>query len=142
MSNSEKSESTRREQGWPGHFIGAQHCAFRRNTLVSNRNRHIVVSTVGCFRPRNEVIMLDCDHYYETKAFVSVPGEDSPYLDADVTKEVHLDSGKLGIGAGTCEDLPANVDILADEMHELNVTWVMQNFGTAYSSAVKEEGLL
>lgn len=85
---------TTQERGWAGHFICAQSCRFRRNTLVTCGDTRIVVSTVGCMENnlRGEgFAQIGCDRYYETMAFHSDP-EDTRYYDADVSREVSFDS--------------------------------------------------
>ena len=89
------------ERGWAGHFICANRCRFRRNTLVYKGAVKIVVSTVGLMEkwtgdPRQDKNVVGfetvgCDRYYETMAFHAEPAP-SRYFDIDVTREVHFES--------------------------------------------------
>ena len=104
----------RTERGWAGHFICADKCKYRRNTLLNYDDIYIVVSTVGnlVFLGKREEI--GCDRYYETMAFFS-RDEDKIYHDANVEKQIYFDSnwrlGEDNIDWG-------KVDLQADEMHE------------------------
>lgn len=107
-------EVRRTERGWAGHFIGADHCRFRRNTLLECGEWRIVVSTVGNYR--NEFINghsaaeIGNRRYYETKAFEA--GMDNGYWEANVTMGVAFDAPwSLGKEALDNENL-------ADQMHE------------------------
>ena len=120
------------ERGWGGHFIGGAECLFRRNTLVyleGGKNRY-VVSTVGNYRPPHKhghthyigvggACVLHDDpkthRYYETRVFKAQ--QIGPYWDADVTKPIWAEV-PWAITAGSLDELPDNVDSLADEMHE------------------------
>ena len=85
---------TIQERGWAGHFICAQSCRFRRNTLITCGDTRIVVSTVGCMEDTlrgKGFAQIGLDRYYETMAFHSDP-EDTRYYDADVSREVSFDS--------------------------------------------------
>ena len=86
---------TTQERGWAGHFICAQSCRFRRNTLITCGDTRLVVSTVGCmednFRGNKGFVQIGLDRYYETMVFHSDP-EDTRYYDADVSREVSFDS--------------------------------------------------
>ena len=81
------------ERGWAGHFICANDCRFRRNTLLTCGDVRIVVSTVGLMKnPRGEGFEeIGYNRYYETMAFYSKP-DDTRYHDADVSREVEFDS--------------------------------------------------
>jgi len=101
----------RTERGWAGHYICADRCRFRRNTLLEYKKIKIVISTVGGFinekEKRFETIGLN--RYYETMAFHS-KAEDIKYHDADVSREVSFKS-KWAIDF-------IEGDYFADEMHE------------------------
>jgi hypothetical protein len=64
---------TRTERGWPGHFICADKCLFRRNTLLELGDVKIVVSTVWLFRVNGQFQEIGCGRYFETMAFYSEP---------------------------------------------------------------------
>lgn len=81
----------RTERGWPGHFIGARECIFRRNTLVTYEDKSIVVSTVGNMMFKGRIHPTGASCYYETMAFHSDPNDDQ-YHDADVSRQVDFDS--------------------------------------------------
>jgi len=111
----------RMERGWAGHFICANQCRFRRNTLLTCGSVKIVVSTVGL----QENIMkgkglgfeesfsqIGHNRYYETMAFHS-NHDDSRYFDADVTKEVDFNS------PWSISEIDA--DDRANDMHEVVV---------------------
>ena len=82
----------RTERGWAGHFICANRCRFRRNTLLERGDTRIVISTVG----RLENIKNDgfetvgYNRYFETMAFHAA--FDGRYWDADVSREVCFES--------------------------------------------------
>lgn len=107
------------ERGWPGHFICANRCRFRRNTLLEYRMRKIVVSTVGSLFHGNEVdekmSTVGPERWYETMVFEAE--KDGPYWDIDVEKEIFLDS-EWGVWADSIDKLPEDVDNVANDMHE------------------------
>lgn len=92
---------TREERGWAGHFICADRCRFRRNTLLTCGDVSIVVSTVGLMDKRLFPNALGAaetgfeevglGRHYETMAFHSDPAN-TRYHDMDVTREVSFDS--------------------------------------------------
>jgi hypothetical protein len=74
---------TTTERGWGGHFICADKCRFRRNTLISVDGKpKYVVSTVGNMRDRDtgEIEEIGYDRHYETMAFGAF--KDGAYFDA------------------------------------------------------------
>ena len=77
------------ERGWPGHFIGASSCVFRRNTLVTCSDvRRVVVSTVGNFRnSEGEAEEIGYNRYYETYTFSAV--KEGAYWEADVHHQLY-----------------------------------------------------
>ena len=87
----------RTERGWAGHFICANRCRFRRNTLLEKGDVRIVVSSVGLMEkwtgdPRQDRNVsgfepIGCNRYYETMVFHAEPAP-SRYFDADVRREI------------------------------------------------------
>jgi hypothetical protein len=81
------------ERGWAGHFVCANRCYFRRNTLVEHGEIKIVVSTVGLMPKLDgkgwEEIGIN--RHYETMAF-HADANDKRYRDADVSKQIYFDS--------------------------------------------------
>jgi len=108
------------ERGWPGHFICASRCAFRRNTLVELGDSKVVVSTVGSMRGSDgEIEKIGLGSYYETKAFIAML-ELGMYWDADVTEEIDINS------AQTLREASTGSDALANNMHEDAVTEIAE----------------
>jgi len=122
----EKSEVKRTDRGWAGHFIGANYCRFRRNTLLEYHDRKWVISTVGGYVDpiSGKFDTIGLDRWYETMAFVA---DDTPYHDADVSRGIDFDS-QWGIFAESIDELKQKhpyVDNEADEMHEKVVEELM-----------------
>lgn len=83
----------RTERGWAGHFVCAQRCIFRRNTLLEFEGRAIVVSTVGAMRDPLDESRFEEIHigrHFETMAFEGQ--KYGLYIDADISKPVRFDS--------------------------------------------------
>lgn len=81
----------RTERGWAGHFICAERCLFRRNTLLEYLETKIVVSTVGMMMDGDKFTTIGYNRYYETMAFHAKLVENK-YWDADVSRQVDFDS--------------------------------------------------
>ena len=79
----------RTERGWAGHFILADKCLFRRNTLIAYEDKKWVISTVGNCFVGGALTEIGADRYYETMAFVA---NDDEYNDADFSKTIDFDS--------------------------------------------------
>ena len=108
------------ERGWGGHFICAERCLFRRNTLIDFGRKKIVVSTVGMMRDiHGEDGSFDTigagGRYYETMAFRA--RKEGPYWDADVGKQIYFKS-EWAICANSLKELPPASDNLANDMHD------------------------
>ena len=130
---------TVKERGWPGHLIVAARCRYRRNTLISDGTRHIIVSSVGNFWPTDDrgPDRVDRQRWYQTRVFVG--HREGPYIEADVEKEVCLpDNIEQGIYGESADDLPEGVDNIADEIHDNIVLYVKQNFDDLYKKALGE----
>ena len=108
----------RTERGWPGHFICADQCLFRRNTLLEYDPVKIVVSTVGNLVVQRDgktrVDTIGCGRYYETMAFHVW---DNRFHDIDVEKQVEV---------GCQWQLNELDDLKANDMHENAVAWVTE----------------
>ena len=98
------------ERGWPGHYICAHDCKFRRNTLLEYGDVRIVVSTVGNYIFKEKTQIIGFDRYYETMAFHAKL--DEIYWDADVQKEVDFDS------EWAVRHMETDSDQIANDMHE------------------------
>jgi hypothetical protein len=119
------------ERGWPGHYILGDRCVFHRNTLVEAENDAVIVSTVGNLRSmdgerRMERVGAGLNElrWYETMVFGVLRGE--RYVDMNVDDERHPDEEgayEWAIYAKTIEDLPEDVDNVANDMHEAAVAW-------------------
>jgi hypothetical protein len=102
----------REERGWAGHFICANRCRFRRNTLLARGERRIVVSTVGAMESGrfNGFEEIGYNRYYETMAFEA--GLEAGYWDAEVDKQIYFDS------PWAISSIDADADRRANDMHE------------------------
>ena len=108
------------ERGWAGHFIFADRCLFRRNTLLEYKDRKWVVSTVGAYRTlENKIGTIGHRRWYETMAFEAK--ERLGYIEADVEKEISFNSDWDIWGDSweevleNCNGTPYNV---ANDMHD------------------------
>lgn len=100
----------RTERGWAGHFICADRCLFRRNTLLEYNGQKVVVSTVGRMLnlKGDDFETIGFKRHFETMAFVA--RENDKFNDMDVTKEVTFSSQWT---------LPEpDMELEANEMHE------------------------
>ena len=115
----------RTERGWAGHFICADRCLFRRNTLLEYNKLKIIVSTVGGMVDihaegyPNKITYTEIgdDRYFETGAF-HAKRDDTRYFDADVNRSIPF-KAKWAI-----KELDA--DDKANEMHEQVVEEITQ----------------
>lgn len=125
-------EVTTTERGWPGHYICAGRCLFRRNTLVEGPGGRVVVSTVGHGRDPNgswHIVGAGLNEYryYETMVFDAQ--DEGPYVDANVSCQRDDYKGRCGIYAKTPDDLPEDVDNQANKMHEDVVAFYAELLG-------------
>lgn len=106
------------ERGWPGHYVCCGRCVFHRNTLIQVGRKRVIVSTVGNQRNREDegkIETIGCQRYYETKAFEA--RKEGPYWEANVGKGIDF-RGRWSICAENVEQLPDNVDNVADRIHD------------------------
>ena len=125
---------TRTERGWAAHFIMAERCKFRRNTLLTlgETTEGIIVSTVGSYYDRDgELITIGWDRYYETKAFQAIPrGE---YIEIDEDKIISFNS-PWAINKEQLNSRIESIDNLANDMHEtvvMELNSILTNTGMA-----------
>lgn len=113
-----KDKVKRTERGWAGHFICAENCQFRRNTLLEYGDRQWVISTVGRLLTTDyETKKLKFDtigafnRYYETMAFVATKDEDG-YIDANTSVPIDFESD------WAIHDIEIDSEQRANDMHE------------------------
>lgn len=116
----------RTERGWAGHFICANACRFRRNTLLEYKDKKWVVSTVGRMvitDTKTNKLKFDTigagNRYYETMAFVGSEIEKG-YIDANVEEPIDFESN------WAINDIKDDSEQRANEMHEKVVEELMQ----------------
>lgn len=110
MENKLNNRVNRIERGWAGHFICANRCRFRRNTLLAYNDIKIVVSTVGLMEMDDgDFETIGHDRHFETMAF-HADDNDKRYYDADVSRSVSFNS-QWAISEIDADDK-------ANEMHE------------------------
>lgn len=114
----------RTERGWAGHFICAQDCTFKRNTLLQYGKKYIVISTVGCMRRRDSngsypqtPEQIGVDRYYETMSFYA-DDNDAIYHDANVSSEFYVPDIKWAINKEEMSVYKETIDNIANKMHE------------------------
>ena len=108
------------ERGWPGHFMFADKCIFRRNTLLEYKDIKWIVSTVGNYRnSKNRIDSIGHCRWYETMAFEAY--EKDGYIDANVRYEISFDS-EWGIWGNSWEEVLESCngapDNTANDMHD------------------------
>lgn len=115
----------RTERGWAGHFICAESCLFRRNTLLEYGDKKWVISTVGRMITTNPTTMdrefttIGVGRYYETMAFVGVKDE-LGYVDADVQRTIDFES------SWAIHDIKSDSEQRANDMHEKVVSELIE----------------
>ena len=120
----------RTERGWAGHFICANRCRFRRNTLLTINDIKIVVSTVGLMEMDNgKFETIGHNRHFETMAFHSNK-TDTRYNDADVSEQVYFDS-EWAISEQDADDK-------ANKMHEEVVLEITNKLIIGETFPVKE----
>ena len=116
------------ERGWAGHFILADRCLFRRNTLLEYKDKKLVVSTVGAYRTlENKINTIGHRRWYETMAFEAK--ERLGYIEADIEKEISFNSD-WGIWGDSWEEVLENCngtpDNVANDMHDKVVSELIE----------------
>ena len=117
------------ERGWAGHFILADRCLFRRNTLLEYKDKKWVVSTVGAYRNReNKMNSIGYHRWYETAAFEAYLK--NGYIDANVGSEIPFDSKWCILEGDSWEEVLENCngtpDNTANDMHDKVVSELIE----------------
>ncbi len=126
---SSSSSVIRTERGWAGHFICANRCRFRRNTLLAFNDIKIVVSSVGLMEIDGKFDTIGHNRHFETMAF-HCDLTDKRYYDADVSKRVFFDSDWA--------IAEVDADDKANEMHEAVVLEITNKLLAGETFPVKE----
>ncbi len=114
------------ERGWPGHYICAEYCLFRRNTLIEYGDLKWIVSTVGRQLPANDSDYWETvgyERYYETMVFEAE--QDGIYWDAG-KKHIDFDS------PWAIHDCRDDSEFRANEMHEKVITELSEKIKKTY----------
>ena len=120
------------ERGWPGHYICADSCLFRRNTFIEYGDLKWVVSTVGRQLPAKGYDYWETighERYYETMAFEAK--QDGIYWDADPEKQIDFDS------LWAINHCGYDSEFLANEMHDKAVTELSEKIKKVYRKGDK-----
>ena len=107
---------TRRECGWPLHFISGARCTFHRGTILSDGTHEVIVSTVGAMLRKdgcNVYEPIASGRHYETMAFMAGEPHKCGCPKADVAREIALESQSAMVHDYNKHD--------ADAMHEVAV---------------------
>ena len=125
----------KRTERWrPWHFIASNHCIFRRNTLIEEDWKYIIISTVGNYRISWKLEEIWYERHYETMVFIWQ--RQWEYIDADVSKQIY-DMPLFWIEI-TSEN-ESYVDNKANDMHETNVEYIINNFEECYTRWMQQE---
>ena len=125
---------TRTEQGWPGHFVCADKCLFRRNTLLQIGEARVIVSTVGDMRNhRNEITSIGSDLYYETMVFAA-EFQDGYWIAIGDPLPIP-DSCRSSIDWFSLQSYKGLADHYANVMHECVVAHVSSRMTTLHEIA-------
>lgn len=115
------------ERGWPGHYICAEHCLFRRNTLIEYGDLKWIVLTVGWekfFDDSDDFVKVGYNRYYETMAFEAK--QDGIYWNADTNKPIDF------YGPWAIHDYTNDSEFRANEMHEKVVAKLSEKIKKTY----------
>lgn len=106
----------RTERGWGGHYILADKCLFRRNTLLEYKGVKLVVSNIGNMYLEGKPAQVGIGRCYETMVFYAL---NDKYNDANVQRQYYDFNSDWW--------LSEQDDIKANEMHENIVNEIIEN---------------
>jgi len=118
-------------RGWAGHFICANQCQFRLNTLIEGNRQKVVVSTVGNMiredregkRTLESIGYLGVDEpegrFFETMVFYAK--KEGGFIEADVCKIISTPANLPWAWGKGVEN-----EKKAQQGHEKTVAWVVK----------------
>ena len=104
------SKVIRTERGWIGHYICADRCLFRRNTLLEYGDFAIIISTIGLMKTidKKSYEEVGAGRYFETMVFHAKKND--RWKDANISKQIYPDTN--------CYISELDADDKANDMHE------------------------
>lgn len=114
-------------RGWAGHFICADRCRFRLNTLIELGETRVVVSTVGLmekFGRDEEFDTIGHNRHFETVVFHAK--FDGTFWDADVEREIGFVSEFAHLGIDKENEANAGHYAVVEEIKQKIISGIIK----------------